>query len=128
MAEIETAIRTRLRAVSGVTDLVEARIYPQVLPQDPVLPALTYNRVGGEPMHAMTNDVWEEPVIQIDSYAETYNAVKALATQVRLALQRYSGTVAGVEIVDIIPRNSRDLYDDEVHARRVQADYEVQHR
>ena len=127
MAEVEYAIKARLEAVSGVTDLVAARIYPAVLPQNPTLPAITFQRIDGPRLSAMTNDVWAEPRIQINSYAAKYTGAKALAQQVRIALQRWSGTSAGVVIHDIFIENDRDNYDDEVEAWRVIADYLVQH-
>lgn len=122
----------RLGAVSDVTDLIGTspkRIYPQVLPQKPTLPALTYTRIDGERFYTLSEDIgMPDATIQIDSYAASYRAAKELATAVRVALQRWDGVAAGVTVLDVRLLGDRDLYDDEVEASRVSADYVVQHR
>ena len=47
MAELEQALFTRLDGFAGLTSLVVSRIYPLILPQNPTLPAVTYQRIDG---------------------------------------------------------------------------------
>jgi hypothetical protein len=44
---IDQGLYQRLTADAGVSALVATRVYPQLLPQDPGLPALTYRLVSG---------------------------------------------------------------------------------
>lgn len=119
----------RLQAVSAVTDLVGTRVFPAPLPQGQTLPAVTYQRVSGARESAMGSDTGvAHPRIQVDCWASSYSGVKALATAVRGALQRYSGTIATVEIQDSFLKNDIDLFEDEIEANRVMLDFEIWHR
>ena len=106
---VEKAINARLLASAGVIALVVARIYPELAPQNAVLPYIVYTRVDTE--HLMTKDnaaALANARIQINSVAATYLAVKQLADQVRLALQGWSGTGNGVTVKVILPGNDFD--------------------
>lgn len=132
MAVAEQAIVARLEAVSGVTDLASTRIYPVKLPQSATLEAITYQRVSTRRGHLMgTDDGIAYTRVQVTSWAETYSEAKALAEAVRVALQRFSGTVGGLEVLDVMAEAELDLYGDDesdsgVHA--VAQDFTVIHR
>ena len=134
MARLDQAIKSRLEAVAGVTALVgsgsSARIYPMLLPQNPTYPAVRYQQVDGVRESAMGADIGVvSATVQIDSYAETYAGARALAEAVRAALQRFSGTVASVQIDDVfVASGPNDFYEEQVKARRVQYDFQVWHR
>ncbi len=51
-------------------------------------------------------------LFQVTSFDDSYSGVKAVAAQVRAALQRYRGTINGDVIQDIYLENELDLYDD----------------
>lgn len=122
-------MKSRLDGFAGLSALVTARIYPLVLPQKPALPAVTYQRIDGPRMSGMTAEHGiATPRVQVDSYAATYASAKAVAKQVRLALQRWAGVEAAVTVLDSFLDGDRDLYDDEVEAYRVSADYIIHHR
>jgi len=106
---VEKAINARLLAVSGVTTLVDTRIYPELAPQKAALPYVVYTRVDSE--HLMTKDNaagLANARIQINSVAATYLKAKQLAEQVRLALQGWAGTGNGVTVKVILPGNEFD--------------------
>lgn len=129
MAEPEEAVFARLQAVSGVTDLVGVRVYPQLLPQRATKPAVTYQRISADRESAMGADidlVWAR--MQISSWAATYSEAKALARQVRLALQRWGGTAAGVVVDEVFILNEIDRYEDEVEIHRVIQDFKMWYR
>jgi hypothetical protein len=46
MALIETALRDYLLADASIAAAVVDRVYPDVLPQNPTLPAMTYTRIS----------------------------------------------------------------------------------
>jgi hypothetical protein len=67
--------------------------------------------------------------LQVDAYAATYTEARALAEQVRLALQRHRGTSAGVVIDDVfVLSGPNDFYEDQVKAYRTQMDFLIWHR
>lgn len=106
---VEKAINARLLAFAGVTALVVARVYPELAPQNAVLPYVVYTRVDTE--HLMTKDNaagLASARIQINSVAATYLKAKQLAEQVRLALQGWAGTGNGVTVNVILPQNEFD--------------------
>lgn len=129
MAELEAAIKSRLGAYGGLTALVASRVYPLQLPQRPTLPAVTYRRIDGPREHAMGADPGlAHPRIQVDSWGASYADTKAVATQVRGALQRWRGIAAGVEVLAVYLQGDEDGYEPETKQWRVRQDWIVWHR
>jgi hypothetical protein len=111
VASAEEALTARLAAVVGVTTLISTRAYPVKLPQIPTLPAVTYQRISTVQESAMGVDTTIVRVrFQINSYAASYSAVKALAAAVKAALKRFSGTSATVAVLDTFADSEEDLY------------------
>lgn len=73
---IEAALFSHLSTYAGVTALAGTRVYPLVLPQQPVLPAVTYQPIS------------ETPVQDRDSRALTY-------TRTRMQMVGYAATHDG---------------------------------
>ena len=65
---------------------------------------------------------------QIDAWALKYKDALTLADAVRIALDGYSGTVAGTVIQCITLDNSRDFYEDDPEQYRVSRDYMIWHQ
>jgi hypothetical protein len=98
----EEALFAHLKAFTGLKSLVDERIYPLVLPQKAVLPAVTYQKISGERLHKLQGDTgFTRPVYQLSCWAENYAQCKAVAEQVRLSLQNYSGFMGGTEGVAV---------------------------
>lgn len=129
----EKVIRDRLNTHAGTIALVASRIYPVVLPQTPTYPAVTFSVVSSQ----RTEGVYSDPGMarvrfQITCWALTYDGVKSLAEQVRLALQRYgtsvSGTtIAGVTVYDIHMGSEADAYEPTLDAFAASIDFTVVH-
>lgn len=125
---IEESLFTRLSTHAGLSALVSARIYPLILPQKPTLPAVTYTRVSGERVSAMGADtVIARPRFQVSCFASTYASARAVAAQVRAALQRWRGTVGGVVIQDSFIESEIDLYEDDTKLYHTALDFEIIH-
>lgn len=79
-----------------IAALVGTRMYPSLLPQNPTLPALTYQQVSGVREVILDGPVDLVPFrIQVDCYAWTTLERDALAKAVRLKLHGFSGDVGG---------------------------------
>lgn len=103
MSDIIEAVKTQLEATAGLTALVgsgsAARIYPELLPQSPTMPAVTYQMISNvreERHRGQTGDA--RPRFQFTCWAATALSAAAVATQVRLAVMGMTGTVASVVI------------------------------
>lgn len=132
MATAEESLVARLEAVSGVTDLVSTRIYPDKLPQSATLPAITYQRISTIRETAMGNDTGiARARFQVTSFAATYAALKGVTEAVRAALQRFRGASGGVTVDDCFLENELDLYsgdEDEAGVYAVAQDFIWIHR
>jgi len=92
---IEEALKTFLLAQSGLTDLIGQRYYPLILPQECQLPAVTYEKMSGDRIHAFSADIGASPTIQLSAYGATYTSASAVFEQLRSALQNYLNTTMG---------------------------------
>ncbi len=113
--EIGAAIYSHLSGTSDLSALVGTKIYPVVAPQNVNLPFVTYQMISGVRIHAMIKDPGlTRPRFQLTSWSTSYATVQAVAKQVRLALQDYSGTMggsSGVPVQRIFFENEIDLVD-----------------
>ena len=110
---IEEAIITRAAATAGLTALIGTspmRLHPQLIPQDPTYPAVTYMCISAPREVLMGSD----PGIvmaryQFSAWGATYQAVRDLAEQLRLTFERWRGTVSSVTILDTFIEDTNDL-------------------
>lgn len=125
---IKAAIYSRLSNYTNLTDLVGLRIYPGIAPQNTATPYVTIQKISDEPVPAMSADTGlERPRFQIDSWSDQPLEAENVDVQVRAALQRYSGTLAGTTIQVSFLENSVDLYDQETELHHVATDFEINH-
>ena len=124
---IEEAIHDILIADSAVQALT-TRCYPSTLPQDPAYPLILYMRVYGARENALEGPVgMANPHFQIETWAKTYAAAKALAQAVRNALNGYRGTSGTVRIGSFLIQSERDVYESAVACHRIIMDYSIWH-
>lgn len=111
---IETALRALLLADAGVSPLVSGeRVYPGILPQAVIYPAVTYQIIAGGSHYAMDGPSnLADPRVQLDCYAEAYDEVLELKGAVIKALGGYRGEVSGVMIYGAFKAMERDEYED----------------
>lgn len=127
--DLETGVRARLLADTGVSGIVDTRIYPKRLPQAAALPALVYARVSraAENYHAGPPTLIH-PRVQITSFASSSDGVKALARVTRLALDGYFGPLGPngeIQGASILLMGEVDLIEPETQDFMWAQDYEV---
>ena len=118
---LEQAVYAYLSGFAGLTALVGNRIYPRRLPQDANYPAVTYQRISRLPIRTSGTvpatrsrfqfTCWGADVPGVKS---GYDQAKAVAEQVRLALQNYAGLMGGtggVNVLDATLENEIDIDD-----------------
>ena len=113
---IGDAIFQRLNGFAGLSALVSGRIYPARPPQNATRPYVVYHEQAPIDLAPEINESGDlvQSRFQIDAWAETASAAKAVGQQVRLALRDFSGTAAGVRIDDIRAEGGFDDFDEEV--------------
>jgi len=81
MADAETTINTILTGAADVKRIVNTRIYPLVMPQDPKLPAITYQRISNNPVNMLAGySGLANPHMVINSWAMNYHEAKTLVS------------------------------------------------
>ena len=112
---IETSIFTLLKTLVG------NRCYPLVMPQNPTLPAIVYQRIASAPSNTLaTPPTIDQVRLQIDSYAATYSEAKSTALSVRNAME--SATFKATL------QSDDDSYEPETRLYRVSMDFYVYER
>lgn len=123
----ETELIDRLEADSGIGAIADDRIYPDRLPNTPVLPALVWQQISGVRVYHLSGPSGRaEPRYQIDCWGSTKTQAKALSAAVRSSLSGFNGKLTTVRAV-IKLDNERDDYDETIKAYRVILDFLASH-
>lgn len=126
MTTIAEALRTYIISDVTVGALVSTRMYPNKLPQNPTMPAITYQYIGGDSV--MSHDGASglgNPIMQIDCWGSTYSEMDALFEAVRKRINGAKGTLSGVQTQGIFLARRRDLYEYETKLHRRSSDWSV---
>ena len=125
MGTIDSALYTRLSGHAGLKALVSARIYPPPAPQSSAYPLVTYQEIDRVSPHVMRGTAGVTHIrYQVDSWAETLAGAKAVAAQVRAALDNWSGTSDGVVVKNcFLDSGQSSPYDEAEGAHRYIQDY-----
>ncbi len=106
------AIYSILTNDSDVSALIGTRVYPQVAAQGAAFPFVVYVLQDNTPSDTKSGvSTLDEIRYDIVAAAETYTALSSLTERIRLALDRYSGTVSGI-VVDSIQFTELDVDND----------------
>lgn len=100
----EKVVYTLLSGTAPVTALIDAKVYPGRIPQNTVMPAVSYELVSGieiAPINAQAGGVLLRSRVQVTVLAKTYSEVKAIHEAIRGALLFKSGLIAGVHVIGI---------------------------
>ena len=119
-------VRNHLTAHAGLVALIGARCYVVRLPQNPALPAVTYQRISSahDPTH--DGDTGLQTVRwQVSCWATTYAMAELIAAQVVEACNGWADAQPG-EAAFI--ENQLDFYSPEVDVYHIPVDIMIQHR
>lgn len=108
MADLGSALFARLNGNTSAAN----RVYPRVRPQNTQLPAITYTVPGGDrDQHLKGYTGTRRPRVQIDCWAATYAAARALA-DAAVAILSPPGSAAGIQFGHSSANEPRDLGED----------------
>ena len=110
--EIGKAIFKILDDNSDVNALVSSRIYPMIARQGTDFPFIIYDVLSDEPTDYKEGvSSLDTTSIMVSVYSETYSQASDLAKKVRTALDRQSGTIAGIKVQSIKYDGYNDFFD-----------------
>lgn len=99
MKDICQALYEYLSLHKGITDKVKDRIYPIMLPQNAILPAIVYAPVLANYDSALQGDTgYVRQTMQFVCHDTTFRKARQLSRMVKTALQDFHGNMCGVEI------------------------------
>lgn len=99
---IGKVIYGKLSQESTVVAIVGQKIYPDLTPQDVQYPFCVYTIVNSTPVDFKDGQSnLEEVQFQIDCYTQSYDTTQELANNVRNSLDRFTGTVNGIDVQTI---------------------------
>jgi len=125
---ISQALRAFLLAQPSIVALVGTRIYPQVLPQQPTYPAITYAQVSGVRMQILEGPAGRaRPRITINSWGESHESMDALAGALRAALDGYAGPMGDLSVGAVVLDNEFEVFEEEARVHRKLQDYIISH-
>lgn len=102
----------RLSGHAGLSALTGDRWYPLVLPQNPTLPAGTYQRISDVPLGETTLTLRQQRV-QFNCYAPTYISVRSVADQLIAALDGFVDTDQATQLKAAWQDNAFEYYEPE---------------
>jgi len=99
---IGKVIYGKLSQESTVVAIVGQKIYPDLTPQDVQYPFCVYTIVNSTPVDFKDGQSnLEEVQFQIDCYTQSYDTTQELANNVRNSLDRFTGSVNGIDVQTI---------------------------
>lgn len=128
MALVEEFLYNRLKNFAGLSALIGSNVFHVKIPAGQTVPAVSYQKISANHVESMQGSSGLcFSSFQIDAWARESDDVKAIAEQVRLALQGYVTVYSGMQIFGINYMNELDLYDDDAEEFRVLMEYVVHH-
>ena len=95
-------IYSRLSTDSDILAYVGTKIYPDIVPQNVQYPFVVYTIVNSLPVDFKDGQSnLEEITLQVDVYTQNYDDTQELSNLIRNRLDRFVGTVEGVEVQTI---------------------------
>jgi hypothetical protein len=122
---LESNLHTIITTAPSFTALAGTRLYPVLLPEEPTLPAATYQRISTTREYTTTGPVALNRVrIQLDCWADTYAQVKQLQAAILAILEdRSPYTSAGIDSITLI--TATDGYEQDARIYRVSMDFYI---
>ncbi len=108
---IGKALAARLEGFAGLTALIDTRLYRIKTPQNPTLPYVRFQKITNPREKAMVQSPGlGHARFQLDVYGAKEEDVRAVEYQLRLALEDWSGTAAGmvIQLIEYLDDSDHD--------------------
>lgn len=134
MSVIEEAIKSLLVNDAGVNAIIGGRVHPQKLPQQPVLPAISFQRITTDRVRSHDGPSGlAAPTFQFNCWASDtesksgYQQAKDLVNALRLLIDGFRGVSQGVNIRAVFVEDDRDDQDEDRVFERIMLDAVIWH-
>jgi hypothetical protein len=120
-------IYSRLSTASNITAIISTNIYPDITPQNVDYPFIVYSIIDSNPVDFKDGQSnLEEIDLQIDVYTQNYDTTQNLSNLIRNRLDRFVGTLEGVEVQTIkYVRQSSQVFNAELSVYWVSIDFMI---
>lgn len=123
MSSMEQALFALLTGNAAVNAAVAGRVYPIVMPDDPTLPCITYQRTSAVRQHHMEgrgNLTNGEYTIDVWAYQEPSGMaeISDISAKIRACMDGLRASLSGVDVQAILSLNETDIYESEVKVFR----------
>jgi len=120
-------IYARLSTASNITAIISTNIYPDITPQNVDYPFIVYSIIDSNPVDFKDGKSnLEEIDLQIDVYTQNYDTTQNLSNLIRNRLDRFVGTLEGVEVQTIkYVRQSSQVFNAELSVYWVSIDFMI---
>ena len=120
-------IYARLSTASNITAIISTNIYPDITPQNVDYPFIVYSIIDSSPVDFKDGQSnLEEIDLQIDVYTQNYDTTQNLSNLIRNRLDRFVGTLEGVEVQTIkYVRQSSEVFNAELSVYWVSIDFMI---
>ena len=99
MKDICQAVYEHLCSQTVISELVNKRIYPSILPEDAPLPSIVYSPILANYDSALQGDTgFVRQTIQFVCHASTFKKARELSRLVKKTFQDYKGDMQGLDI------------------------------
>lgn len=99
MKDICQAVYEHLCSQTAISELVNKRIYPSILPEDAPLPSIVYSPILANYDSALQGDTgFVRQTIQFVCHASTFKKARELSRLVKKTFQDYTGDMQGLDI------------------------------
>ena len=132
---LEADLTSRLLADATVSGLIQARLYPVVLPDtllDPntdTPPSISYRTISDVPNYTIEGQrIGSKTRVEFNSWASSYANAKAVAAAIQASLEGFNGQLGDV-FVNFIEAGgvNTDGFDQDSRLYRVQQDFLIYH-
>jgi len=124
---IEQGLYDLLSSDQALSQLVGARIYPVLIPEETTYPAITYQGVTGSVKPSVDGRAYSEKSIQIDAWGNTYGDIKCVQAALHRILDGYVGTLSdGTRVLSSLRINEFDAYESDARVYRSITEYQFQ--
>ena len=115
-----------LSASTAVKAIVGTNFYPIVAPQGVEVPLVTFRTIQRLPSPAKdTVSKLDTYDVEINCYHHDYTSLCSLVAAIRTALDRYYGTVAGVNVQHCVYENGTEGYIEDGNYFFMQENYKI---
>jgi hypothetical protein len=129
MADLQTALVTRLKADSAVAAATGGRLFWNIVPQGTALPYVRMQTITDlRPQHLTGYDASRQTRVQVDAFAATYAAARDIAEKI-IAEMAAPATAGGVTFGRGKAEGPRDLGEETTagFVHRLQLDLIIEH-